>query len=196
LHGFDEPQVFQGKMCWKEDPKLAGLSDDELAQLGRSDRYERNADGSLIPLTVRRKPSDQLVLKMLAAHFPRTYGERVEVNHGIIPVMRIGRDRVMRPPSAYAPKLEDQSTDLVASADSGEVDPRKMKIGLIVTDEELDPQELKQRFGGEQRLQEVEFEGLPDTSEQPDAITVPATPVKPGPSASAPADKVKSRSCS
>ena len=46
LNGFDEVQVFQGKMCWKEDPKLAGLSDDELAQLGRSDRYERNADGT------------------------------------------------------------------------------------------------------------------------------------------------------
>jgi hypothetical protein len=27
---------------------------------------------------------------MLAAHFPRTYGEKVEHNHGIIPVMRIG----------------------------------------------------------------------------------------------------------
>ena len=23
LHGFDEVQVFQGKVCWKEDPKLA-----------------------------------------------------------------------------------------------------------------------------------------------------------------------------
>jgi hypothetical protein len=154
LHGFDEVQVFQGKMCWKEDPRLAGLSDDELARLGHSDRYERNPDGSLVPLTVRRKPSDQLVLKMLAAHFPRTYGEKVEHNHGIIPVMRIGRDGIMRPASAYAPKLEDKSTDLVASADSGEVDPRKMKIGLILT-EELDPQELEQRFGGEQPLKEA-----------------------------------------
>lgn len=41
LHGFEEIQVFQGKSCWKEDPKLAGLSDEELARLGRSDRYER-----------------------------------------------------------------------------------------------------------------------------------------------------------
>ena len=69
LHGFDEVQVFQGKLCWKEDPKLAGLSDAELAQLGKTDRYERNPDGSLIPLTVRRKPSDQLVLKMLVGAF-------------------------------------------------------------------------------------------------------------------------------
>jgi hypothetical protein len=70
MNGFDETQVFQGKVCWREDPKLAGLSDAELARLGKTDRYERNPDGSLVPLTVRRKPSDQLVLKMLSAHFP------------------------------------------------------------------------------------------------------------------------------
>ena len=103
LHGFDEVQTFQGKVCWKEDPKLAGLSDDELARLGHADRYERNPDGSLIPLTVRRKPSDQLVLKMLSAHFPRTYGEKVEHQHsGIIGVMRVGRDGKMRPQTAEA----------------------------------------------------------------------------------------------
>ena len=49
LHGFDEVQTFQGKLCWKEDPKLAGLSNDDLARLGREDRYERNPDGSLVP---------------------------------------------------------------------------------------------------------------------------------------------------
>src|SRR5437764_8895387 len=93
LHGFDEVQTFQGKTCWKEDPRLAGLSDAELVRLGKTDRYERNPDGSLIPLTVRRKPSDQLVLKMLSAHFPRTYGEKVEHQHSnIIPVVVMGRD--------------------------------------------------------------------------------------------------------
>ncbi len=66
MYGFDEVQVFQGKVC----SKLAGLSDTDLARLGRTDRYERNPDGSLIPLAVRRKPSDQRVLKMLSAHFP------------------------------------------------------------------------------------------------------------------------------
>ena len=30
LHGFDEVQIFQGQVCWKEDPKLAGLSDAHL----------------------------------------------------------------------------------------------------------------------------------------------------------------------
>ena len=32
-HGFHEVQTFQGKVCWKEDPELAALSDDDLAQL-------------------------------------------------------------------------------------------------------------------------------------------------------------------
>ena len=135
LHGFDEVQVFQGKLCWKEDPKLAGLSDADLARLGRTDRYERNPDGSLIPLAVRRKPCDQLVLKMLSAHFPRTYGEKLEHQHsGIIAVMRIGRDGKLRPNSASIPKLENQSDELVVAADSGSADPTQMKIGMVVGD--------------------------------------------------------------
>ena len=93
-------RYFRASFAGRRIPKLAGLSDAELAQLGQTDRYERNPDGSLIPLTVRRKPSDQLVLKMLSAHFPRTYGEQVEHQHsGIISVMRIGRDGKMRPNS-------------------------------------------------------------------------------------------------
>jgi hypothetical protein len=86
-------------------PKLVGLSDAELTRLGKVDRYERNPDGSLIPLTVRRKPSDQLVLKTLSAHFPRTYGDKVAHHHsGIIGVMQVGRDGKMRP---RLPKCED-----------------------------------------------------------------------------------------
>ena len=173
LHGFDEAQVFQGKLCWKEDPKLAGLSDAELAQLGKTDRYERNPDGSLIPLTVRRKPSDQLVLKMLSAHFPRTYGERVEHQHsGIISVMRIGRDGKMRPNSP--PKLEDQ-TELVASADSGDLDTTQMKIGLVVG-EPKSSAELEAAYGGMTYgdIEEVEFE------EDDEAAGASSPPTSPG----------------
>ena len=147
LHGFDEVQVFQGKLCWKEDPKLAGLSDADLAQLGRTDRYERNPDGSLIPLAVRRRPSDQLVLKMLSAHFPRTYGDKVAYQHsGIIGVMCVGRDGKMRPNSASIPQFEDQSDELVVAADSGAADPAEMKIGMVVgercqTSEEIEAEE-------------------------------------------------------
>ncbi|MGA8610535.1 MAG: hypothetical protein WB760_02225 [Xanthobacteraceae bacterium] len=158
LNGFDEVQTFQGKVCWKEDPKLAGLSDAELAQLGKLDRYERNADGSLIPLTVRRKPSDQLVLKMLSAHFPKTYGEKVDHQHsGIISVVRIGPDGKMRPNAPARPKLENRSDELVASADSDDVEPTQMKIGLVVG-EPCDSKELERRYGGPQSIEPVEFE--------------------------------------
>ena len=89
----------RARFVGRRKPKLsAGLSDDDLAKLGRTDRYERNPDGSLVPLTVRRKPSDQLVLKMLAAHFPKTYGEKVDHQHsGIIAVVRVGHDGKWRP---------------------------------------------------------------------------------------------------
>jgi hypothetical protein len=157
LNGFDEVQTFQGKICWKEDPTLAGVSDAELARLGRRDRYDRNPDGSLIPLTVRRKPSDQLVLKMLAAHFPRTYGEKIQHQHsGIVPVMIMGRDGKMRSASRAIPKLEDQSDELVVGADSDSVQPSQMKIGLVVG-EVLDSEELEQEFGGKQPLKPIEF---------------------------------------
>ena len=93
----------------------------------------RGPDRYLIPLAVRRKPSDQLVLKMLSAHFPRTYGEKLEHQHsGIIGVMRVGRDGKMRPNSASMPKLENQSDELVVAADSGAADPTQMKIGMVV----------------------------------------------------------------
>src|SRR6516164_436656 len=64
--------------CACANAAAAALDDEALERLGHRDRYERNPDGSLIPLTVRRKPSDQLVLKMLAAHFPRAYGDKLE----------------------------------------------------------------------------------------------------------------------
>jgi hypothetical protein len=158
LNGFDEVQMFQGKVCWKEDPKLAALDDEALKMLGYPDRYERNADGSLIPLTVRRKPSDALVLKMLAAHFPRTYGEKVSHEHnGIISLMIVGRDGKMRPGSQSMPKREDQSDELVVSA-GGVVAPSQMKIGLVVGERCTHGSELDALYGGGQSIPEVEFE--------------------------------------
>jgi hypothetical protein len=172
LHGFDEVQVFQGKVCWKENPKLAGLDDEALEMLGYQDRYEHNPDGSLIPLTVRRKPSDQLVLKMLAAHFPRTYGDKVEHQHnGIIAVMRVGRDGKWRPNSPA--KLEDQSDELVMSADSGDVAPMEMKIGLVVP-EPLASKALEVLYGGKHSLPRVEFVKEDGSVERVSARRLPA----------------------
>jgi hypothetical protein len=158
LNGFDEVQTFQGKVCWKEDPKLAGLSGDDLKRLGHQDRYQRNPDGSLIPLTVRRKPSDALVLKMLAAHFPGTYGEKVSHQHnGIISLMIVGRDGKMRPGSQSMAKREDQD-ELVVSADGAVVEPSQMKIGLVVGERCTHGTELDADYGGGQVIPEIEFE--------------------------------------
>jgi hypothetical protein len=155
LHGFDEVQVFQGKLCWKEDPKLAAFSDDDLETFGYPDRYERNPDGSLIPLTVRRKPSDQLVLKMLSAHFPRTYGDKTDHQHSGIINMVIGLDGKMRP-IAPPRALEDRSDELVVSAAAGDVEPSRMKIGLVVS-EPPDLEEFERRHGGMRGVQDVDF---------------------------------------
>ena len=164
VHGFDEVQTFQGKICWREDPKLAALSDEELARRGYADRYERNPDGSLIPLTVRRKPSDQLVLKMLASHFPRTYGDKVDVNHrhsGIIAVARLCRDGKIRPVGP-AKEIKNENGDLVMSADSGDpIEPGKTRIGLLIG-ETLTQEEWERKYCGPQPIVEVEFEWLPE----------------------------------
>jgi hypothetical protein len=175
LHGFDEVQVFQGEICWKEDPKLAGFSDEDLETFGYPNRFERNPDGSLIPLTVRRKPSDQLVLKMLAAHFPRAYGDKVQHQHsgGIISVMRVGRDGKMRP---QTPPRENPEDEFVVSADAGNLEPEQMKIGLVVG-EVLEPEELERRFGGPKAVQDVEFQEV-DDEEAGSAVATEAKPAK------------------
>ena len=178
LNGFDEVQVFQGRICWKEDPRLAGLSDDDLALLGYSDRYERDAVGALIPLTVRRKPSDQLVMKMLSAHFPNTYGDKVQHQHnGIIGVLRVGRDGKMRANSQVAAELEDQSNELVVSADSGPVEPSQMKIGLVVG-ERLNAEELE-RYAANFEAQPMDFENEDDGSVVRMEVDGTSTVVKP-----------------
>jgi hypothetical protein len=111
----------------------------------------------LVPLTVRRKPSDQLVLKMLAAHFPRTYGDKVVHEHSGIINMIIGLDGKWRPKLPRT--TEDRSDELVVGADAGDVEAPRMRIGLVVS-EPLNQEELERQFGGKQPIQEVEFETI------------------------------------
>jgi hypothetical protein len=68
LAGWDEPVVFQGKQCFVEDERCAGIDPDSFERLGLPlDGMKRDADSNRIPLTVRRKPSDALVTLMLRA---------------------------------------------------------------------------------------------------------------------------------
>jgi hypothetical protein len=103
--GYDEVVTFQGQVQYKIDPQLVGVPDDELRDLGYPDRYLRDGHGAVIPLTVRKKPSDQLVIKMLTSHMRRVYGEEatLNINHG--GVLRLER------PGEITPKAVAQTVD-------------------------------------------------------------------------------------
>jgi hypothetical protein len=75
--------------------------------------------------------------------------------------MRMGRDGKMRP-NAPAAELEDQSNELVVSADSGPVELSRMKIGLVVG-EPLSAQELE-RYAAGVEAQPMDFENEDDGS--------------------------------
>ncbi len=77
---------------------------------------------------------------------------------GIISVMRVGLDGKMRPNAPPRPKLEDETDGLVASADSGVVDPTQKKIGLVVGEPKTSA-ELEAAYGGMTygEIEEVEF---------------------------------------
>lgn len=80
IHGHDEVVMFQGKVCYREDPALLGFTDDELSQFGFRDRYLRDAAGNPIPLTIHHEPPVTLALAVAAAFAPKVYGSKSEVN--------------------------------------------------------------------------------------------------------------------
>jgi hypothetical protein len=82
LHGRDEVARFQGKTVYRRDPALDHLSDQDLADLGITTRYLRDANGQFIPEVIHHEPSVQGVLAFLAAEFPRQWGAKstVEIN--------------------------------------------------------------------------------------------------------------------
>ena len=100
--GFEEVVIFQGQVQYKLDPRKVGLDDDMCILLfGDTDRFLRNEKGEAIPLTVKRKPSDALVLRMLSANFSK-FQERTrsDVNvNGVLGVMALPRpgDKIEQP---------------------------------------------------------------------------------------------------
>ena len=120
--GFDEVVTFQGRVSYEIDPKLVGESDDPdvLEMLfGVRDKFLRDENGAVIPLTVRRKPSDALVIKMLSSHKSEIYGEksRVDIN------MRVGGVlRLQRPGEMPVKTLEQQSDGSFGLDDTGAAD--------------------------------------------------------------------------
>ncbi|MGO9683507.1 MAG: hypothetical protein ACLPTZ_13140 [Beijerinckiaceae bacterium] len=92
-------------------------------------------------------------------------------------MMRVGLDGKMRPNAPPRPKLEDETDGLVASADSGVVDPTQMKIGLVVGEPKTSA-ELEAAYGGmtHGEIEEVEFE---EDDEAPETSTPPTSPGQP-----------------
>jgi hypothetical protein len=79
----------------------------------------------------------------------------------------------MRTNAPPRPKLEDQTDGLVASADSGVVDPTQMKIGLVVGEPKTSA-ELEAAYGGIREIEEVEF--IDDDDEAPGTSSPPTSP--------------------
>jgi hypothetical protein len=119
--GFDEVVTFQGNVQYQIDPKLVGESDDpDTLELlwGVRDKFLR-INGEVQPLTVRRKPSDALVIKMLSSHKPETYGEKSTVNVN----MKVGGVlRLQRPGEMPVKTLEQQNDGSFGLDDTGAVD--------------------------------------------------------------------------
>ncbi|MHC6156576.1 hypothetical protein ACVSQB_32970 [Bradyrhizobium elkanii] len=81
LRGHDELVHFQGQVVWRMDPRAVGLDPDLRELLGFDrDGLLRDERGNAIPVTQHIQPPVSAVLKVLAAHFPKEYGDHIEQN--------------------------------------------------------------------------------------------------------------------
>jgi hypothetical protein len=125
--GFDEVVTHDGAIQYQIDPLLVGMDDETLAMLGYKDRYLR-IDGAVQPLTVKRKPSDALVIKMLASHKPEIYGEHstVDVN------MRVGGVLRLQRPDEMVKTIEHQQAETFALDDAGAAEDQSAKTSTML----------------------------------------------------------------
>jgi hypothetical protein len=125
--GFDEVVTHDGAIQYQIDPTLVGMSDEMLADFGYPDRYLR-IDGKVQPLTVKRKPSDALVIKMLSAHKPELYGERsrVDVN------MRVGGVLRLQRPDEMVKTIEHQQAETFALDDADADEDQSAKTSTML----------------------------------------------------------------
>ena len=160
LNGFDEVVTFQGQIQYELDPRYVGVDDDTMATLGLNKpsveyhRYKRNADGSAIPLKVKRKPSDALVTTVLRAHFRKLYGEHKSVSVGG-GVLVVGARHMPTAPKTIENKAGEY-VDMTPIEASDEEDVKRggfLAVGPKLTSEELE--EYARQGGFDPR--EIEF---------------------------------------
>src|ERR1035437_4642429 len=126
--GFDEVVTHDGAIQYQIDPNLIGMDDEMLADFGYPDRYLR-IDGKVQPLTVKRKASDALVLRMLSAHKPERYAERSTLNVN----MKVGGVlRLQRPDEMPVKTLEQQSDGSFALDDASVNDDPATKTSTML----------------------------------------------------------------
>lgn len=118
LDGWDTPVYFGGKQQFVEcelKAQCPGDLDWYAMVDGCRDPYKRDADGNRIPLTVKQRPSDALIIAVLKAYMPKTYGTNVEhnVNHSG-GVLVIGAPKGAKPVTAEAKALPVPAEDRLA----------------------------------------------------------------------------------
>lgn len=102
INGHEETVIVDGKIAWREDPKLVGMSDADLELLGYTDRLLR-VDGLPVPLT-RRVPMAATSRNMiLQGVMPAVYGQHVNVNANVNKRVVIAR----RPPDLSHKSLDE-----------------------------------------------------------------------------------------
>jgi hypothetical protein len=188
LEGFEEPVFFQGRPQWKEREDLVGVPDDELELFyGVKDRWERDENGNRIQLTVRHRPTDALVLKILAAAFPKVYGTNVEhnVTHGGH-VMIVGAGKAVKPVAAATPIIEAEAVPALPAPAEDRLAAIRQRMMADAEKHLSDPSRVTQPRGVVQK-----FPGGPDSEihdgppvasrAQPRSGVEPQPPKRPAP---------------
>lgn len=123
LHGTDEIARFQGKTVYRRDPALDHLSDQDLEDLGITTRYLRDANGDFIPEMIHHEPSVQGVLALLAAEFPKTWGNKstVEISSKSTGV-KVVEHRYSKPKVPVRVEVLEEATALAAPSSQVEDD--------------------------------------------------------------------------
>lgn len=128
--GFDEVVTHDGAIQYQVDEKLVGESDDpEVLEMlfDVRDKFLR-IDGKVQPLTVKRKASDALVLRMLSAHKPEIYGERSTLNVN----MKVGGVLRLQRPDEMVKTLEQQPDGSFALDDASASDDPDAKTSTML----------------------------------------------------------------
>ena len=171
--GFDEVVTHDGAIQYQIDSTLVGESDDpEVLEMlfNVRDKFLR-IDGKVQPLTVKRKASDALVLRMLSSHKPEIYGERSTLNVN----MKVGGVlRLQRPEEMPVKTLEQQSDGSFALDDVSAADDPDTKTSNMLalgrpalTSEEFDKWNADKEFAAEP-VTFVKADGTRTTSGRPD----------------------------